>query len=155
MNVQAMNVQDRIAQAESQIRAILDERIAALRTKDAERFMAQFAPDFVTFEIAPPLQFKAGDDPEGKNLKQWLASFKGPVGAEVRNLKITTDGELAFCHSLYHLTGSRTSGEETDVWMRQTLCFRKAGGRWAILHSHISVPFYMDGSDRAAVDLKP
>ena len=54
-----------------------------------------------------------------------------------------------------HLTGSRTSGEQTDVWVRQTFCLRRVNGAWRIVHEHASVPFYMDGSYRAAVDLKP
>ena len=28
-------------------------------------------------------------------------------------------------------------------------------GTWKIAHEHTSVPFYMDGSFRAAVDLEP
>jgi hypothetical protein len=48
----------------------------------------------------------------------------------------------------------RTSGE-TDVWVRVTACRRKINGKGLITHEHVSVPFYMDGSYRAAVDLKP
>ena len=36
-----------------------------------------------------------------------------------------------------------------------TLLSRKIRGDWRIVHQHESVPFYMDGSYRAAVDLKP
>jgi len=32
---------------------------------------------------------------------------------------------------------------------------REVGGAWKDRHEHISVPFYMDGSVKAAVDLKP
>ncbi|WP_446719495.1 hypothetical protein [Inquilinus sp. OTU3971] len=32
---------------------------------------------------------------------------------------------------------------------------RRAADGWVIVHEHESVPFYMDGSLRAAVDLKP
>jgi ketosteroid isomerase-like protein len=39
--------------------------------------------------------------------------------------------------------------------VRQTLGFRKVAGTWKIAHEHTSVPFYMDGSDTAAVDLEP
>jgi len=53
------------------------------------------------------------------------------------------------------MTGTRTNGEETDVWVRQTLCLRRLEGAWKITHEHTSVPFYMDGSDKAALDLKP
>ena len=38
---------------------------------------------------------------------------------------------------------------------RLTLCFRKIAGSWMVAHEHSSVPFYMDGSFRAAIDLKP
>jgi ketosteroid isomerase-like protein len=62
---------------------------------------------------------------------------------------------VAFSHSLNRISGKRTNGEETDVWVRATACFRKMDGKWKVTHEHFSVPFYMDGSGRAAVDLKP
>ncbi len=46
-------------------------------------------------------------------------------------------------------------GEKVDMWLRETLCFRKIDGKWKITHEHESVPFCMDGSFKAAVDLKP
>jgi ketosteroid isomerase-like protein len=39
--------------------------------------------------------------------------------------------------------------------VRTTVGLRKIDGKWLIVHVHESVPFYMDGSDRAALDLKP
>jgi PhnB protein len=42
-----------------------------------------------------------------------------------------------------------------DIWIRATVCLRRIEGEWKIAHEHTSVPFYMDGSARAAVDLKP
>jgi ketosteroid isomerase-like protein len=39
--------------------------------------------------------------------------------------------------------------------VRLTACRRKINGKWLITHEHVSVPFYMDGSSRAAVDLTP
>jgi ketosteroid isomerase-like protein len=39
--------------------------------------------------------------------------------------------------------------------VRATIGCRKVGNTWLITHEHASVPFYMDGSDRAALDLKP
>jgi PhnB protein len=32
---------------------------------------------------------------------------------------------------------------------------RRENGEWSIVHEHESVPFLMDGSDKAALDLKP
>jgi PhnB protein len=39
--------------------------------------------------------------------------------------------------------------------VRATVGFRKVDGKWRVVHEHVSVPFYMDGSYKAAVDLKP
>jgi ketosteroid isomerase-like protein len=39
--------------------------------------------------------------------------------------------------------------------VRATVGLRRIGGRWQVTHEHSSVPFYMDGSYRAAVDLQP
>jgi PhnB protein len=88
-------------------------------------------------------------------LEDWFASFRGPVGYEIRDLCITTGDEVAFCHSLNRISGTRTDGEETDVWTRATVCLCKIEGKWMVTHEHVSVPFYMDGSDRAALDLEP
>ena len=52
------------------------------------------------------------------------------------------------------MSGTKVDGEEVSLWFRNTSCFRRNGGTWQVVHSHDSVPFYMDGSFRAAVDLK-
>ena len=82
-------------------------------------------------------------------------TWKGPLGYELRDLEIVTGDGVAFSHSLNHLTGTRKGGETSDVWFRSTFGFRKVDGEWKIVHEHESVPFLMDGSDKAALDLKP
>ena len=63
--------------------------------------------------------------------------------------------DVAFGDSLNRISGTRTDGEETDVWVRATIGCRKIDGKWMIAHEHASVPFHMDGSYKAAVDLEP
>ena len=53
------------------------------------------------------------------------------------------------------MTGIKKGGEKADVWVRVTVVLRRFGGTWKITHQHTSVPFQMDGSFKAAVDLKP
>jgi PhnB protein len=88
-------------------------------------------------------------------LQDWFPTWEGPIGFELRDLQITAGDDIAYCHALKRISGRKTDGEEPDVWTRATLCFRKIDGEWRITHEHESVPFYMDGSYRAAVDLKP
>jgi PhnB protein len=53
------------------------------------------------------------------------------------------------------MTGTKTDGEEVDLWYRVTVGLHQEDGAWRIVHEHESVPFHMDGSYRAAVDLSP
>jgi ketosteroid isomerase-like protein len=76
-------------------------------------------------------------------------------GYEVRDFSVTTGDDIAFCHGFVRISGTKTDGGENSVWARQTLCLRKIDGAWKITHEHTSVPFYMDGSFKAAVDLAP
>ena len=140
------------ARDEAQIRALVDDWAEALRAKDVDRVMAHYARHSVTFDLAPPL-ISTGADAEG--LQAWFSTWPGPLSYEIRDLNITAGDDVAFCHSLNRLSGTKTDGEKVEIWFRQTLCLRKIDGEWRITHQHESVPFYMDGSYRAAVDLTP
>jgi uncharacterized protein (TIGR02246 family) len=140
--------------AEAQVRAVLDDWAEAVRAKDADRVVSHYAPDIVAYDLAPPLQFR-GAETLRKGLVDWFQTWTGPIGFEVRDPFLVAGGDLAVVRSLNRIFGRRTNGEDTDVWVRATACLRKIGGRWKVIHDHVSVPFYMDGSFRAAIDLKP
>ena len=53
------------------------------------------------------------------------------------------------------LSGRKKSGESVDMWFRATATMAKENGDWKITHVHNSVPFAMDGSDKAELGLKP
>ena len=137
---------------EAQVRAAIDSWAMALRDKDAEAVVAHHADEFVQFSLAPPLLSAAAD---AKGLNAWFATWRGGLGYEVHDLKLAVGGDVAFSHSLNRLSGTKTDGEEIALWFRLTLGFRKLGAGWKMVHEHESVPFYMDGSYRAAVDLEP
>lgn len=140
---------------EAQIRALIDAQTDAIRNKDVAGAQALAATSIVRYDLAPPLQCKGSQALDEAGLQSWFDSFKGPIGLEIRDLVVTNDGDTAFCYGLAHMQGARTDGSETDLWFRQTTCLQRKGDRWQIVHEHASVPFYMDGSFRAAVDLTP
>ena len=137
---------------EAPIRAVIDDWASALRAKDARRVVSHGTTDFTQFSLAPPL---VATDADEKGLAAWFATWQGPLGFELRERSLAAGDDAAFWYGLVRLTGTSTGGEKVELWFRQTLCFRKVGGAWKIAHAHESVPFYMDGSDRAALDLKP
>lgn len=140
---------------EAGIRAVIDERTAAIRAGDAARAVAVLAHDLVAFELAPPLALGPEAARDEAGLAAWLAAWEGPVEIEIRELHIETGGDVGWSRSLNRLRGTLRGGREVDMWMRSTLAFRREGGAWKIAHGHSSVPFRMDGSFRAATDLKP
>ena len=140
---------------EAEIRMLIDDWAKALRNKDADRTVSCYAPDNVMFVMAPPLQYTPDNSPGVSGIKEWFATWDGPLGYELRDVQITASEDVGFSHSLNRMNGRKTDGEKVDMWLRETFCFRKLGGQWKITHQHESVPFYMDGSYKAAVDLKP
>jgi ketosteroid isomerase-like protein len=139
---------------DAQVRDRFDAWAQAVRAKDVEGVMANYAAEALLFDLAPPLQYQ-GAEACRRNWAEWFQTFKGPVGYEISKLQITASDTLAFCHSLNHIYGARTDGEETDVWVRATIGLRKLNGKWLITHEHYSVPFYMEPPYRASLDLKP
>jgi ketosteroid isomerase-like protein len=80
----------------------------------------------------------------------------GPLDYEIRDLTVTAGEDVAFCHSLNRLSATpQGAPEKFDLWFRATVCLRKMDCTWRIIHEHTSTPFYMDGSFKAAVDLRP
>lgn len=133
---------------DDQIRAVIADRAAALRDRDAERFVAHYAPQIVKFDLPPPLASTGPHARDADALRAWFASHPGgPIDYQVRDLTVAASGDVALCHSLNQLGGA--------LWFRSTIGLRQVGGRWRIAHEHNSTPFYMDGSDKAALDLQP
>jgi PhnB protein len=141
--------------SEAEIRALIDSHANALRAKDAKAVLSHYAPGVMTFDLAPPLMH-AGSEADGvKALESWFATWQGPLGCETRDFSITTEGDLALGYGFVRIHGTKVGGERNDLWARQTLGLRRIAGAWKIMHEHTSVPFYMDGSYKAAIDLKP
>lgn len=138
---------------EVQIRKLIDEWASAFRAKNIDGLMANHSPDIVLFDVPSPLQYR-GADAYRKNWEQWLPTLEGPIGYEIRELSVTAGDDVAFSHSLNRISGTRTSGEAIDVWVRATVGYRKIDGEWCVTHEHVSVPFYMD-TGKAACDLEP
>ena len=137
----------------AEIRQRLESWAAAVRAKDLDALMSHYLDDIVVFDLAPPLQYK-GLAAYRKNWEDWFPSFEGAVGYQIHELKIHTTGDVAFCHSLNRLGGSRTSGENSDTWFRATVGLRKIRGMWMIAHEHFSVPINME-TFNGVLDLKP
>ena len=138
---------------QTEIRALIEDRIQAVRAKDVNASISNLAPDILSFDVVNPLQ-RSGSDASKKRAEEWFSSFQGPIGYEIRDLSITASDNVAFSHGLSHVSATRIDGGPLDMWWRTTICYRKIDGKWVVTHEHNSVPFDVEGG-KASLDLKP
>ncbi len=141
------------AAAEALIRKRVTDWVKAIRTKDIDGVMSLYAPNIVSFDLDPPLRY-GGADNKRRAWQKLFAAYTGPIAYEVRDLNVTTQGELAFAHSLNHVSGTLASGRTNDLWVRWTACFRRIDGAWLVMHDHVSVPADLEHG-KAVLSLKP
>jgi ketosteroid isomerase-like protein len=139
--------------AEHLIRQRVEDLVNAIRAKDLDRVISLYAPDIVSFDMGPPLRY-VGTDRKRRAWQEVFAAFTGPIAYEVRDLKVTTQGDLAFVHSLNRVNGTLASGHVTDLWLRWTACFRRIDDTWLVVHDHVSVPADVEHG-QAVLNLTP
>jgi uncharacterized protein (TIGR02246 family) len=135
----------------AEIEALFERLARAHANHDADAIVETYAPDARIYDLAPPLERRGMNR---DSVAAWLAGWEGPIVIDARDVTLAIDGGLAFVSALNRMRG-RQGGEDQDLWYRATTCLRKTRGQWRIVCDHSSVPFYMDGSYRAAVDLRP
>jgi uncharacterized protein (TIGR02246 family) len=139
---------------EVKAREVIDSWAKAIGSKDLDGVVARYTRDILMFDLAPPLQ-NEGLKTIRKGLEEWFATWDGPIRLKIFDLRVTADEKIAYCTSLQRMSGTKTDGQKSDLWFRSTMCLQKIDGTFRIAHEHSSTPFYMDGSGRAALDLKP
>ncbi|MEO1247638.1 MAG: nuclear transport factor 2 family protein [Pseudomonadota bacterium] len=140
------------ARERSAVIALCEKLGKAHADRDADAVLDCYAPDAVVYDMAPPLGRRGADR---RNLEEWFATWNGPISIESADVELIVAEEMAYLAGFNRMRGTKIDGEQVDLWFRTTMCLRKLGGRWCITHDHSSVPFHMDGSYRACIDLEP
>src|SRR2546425_6279636 len=139
-----MTIETSRAGNEAQILERIEGWAKALRAKDVDAVMSYYTRDVLSFDLAPPLLQKG--DAVRRGWEEWFPTFRGPIGYEIRDLSITVGDDVAFSHSLNRISGTRTGGEDADVWVRATVCYRKTGGKGMGAREPVWGPCALDGS---------
>ncbi|WP_417308889.1 YybH family protein [Devosia sp.] len=146
-----MTAQQTDVQTTHAITDVFEALRQGLLARDAVAICALYLPDALIFDLAPPL----GKPIDEAELALWLSSWAGPVERQTRELRIAVSGDLAVANGFVHISAPTHEGELAAWWMRTTTLLQRRDGRWLIAHEHESVPFAMDGSDRALMNLEP
>ena len=133
------------ADATADIRALEERFVAAFKAKDVDAIMKVYTPDqtLVVFDVVPPRQY-VGAAAYRKDWQTLLDSFEGPITVELTDLDVAADRNLAYSHSIQRVAGTDKQGKKLDLTVRVTDVYKKARGRWLIVHEHVSVPVDLD-----------
>jgi uncharacterized protein (TIGR02246 family) len=138
---------------EAAIKRVIEAGVEAVRDKNIEGVMSFYAPEVVSFDIVPPLRY-VGAEAFRKVWEEVFLVYQGPIDYEIADLSITVGEDVAFAYSLNRISGTLHTGQQTDLWLRWTACFRKTNGAWLIVHHQNSVPVDLQ-TGRAVLSLKP
>jgi ketosteroid isomerase-like protein len=111
---------------------VVSKRAAAIRARDAEYLAARYAPDAVTFGLAPPLSPFAHDARRVEWVRAWFDGVHGRIDHRVLDVTVSVGGDLAFCRSQDVLSVRLSSGQRREVRFETVLGLRRVGGVWFV-----------------------
>jgi uncharacterized protein (TIGR02246 family) len=126
---------------QADIKALEDRFSAAVTARDVNAIMACYVPDqtLIVFDVAPPRQY-TGADAYKKDWQEFFTLFPGTMDFTITDLQITAGGDVAYAHSIQHLSLTDKAGKKSGLTVRVTDGYKKVNGQWLIGHEHVSVP---------------
>ena len=121
----------------SEVRQLIENWAKAVRERDLDAILAHHSPDFVMFDVTPPLQ-TVGLEDYRKTWDPFFANTK-PGVFDIQELHVTAGENVAFCFAAMQCE-DRVSGNYAPLDFRLTIGLEKVNGEWAIKHEHHSVP---------------
>ncbi|HEY5784533.1 MAG TPA: nuclear transport factor 2 family protein [Microlunatus sp.] len=136
-----------------ELEQLIEERVAAVRRQDAATLLQQHDDQVLTFPLLPPTASR-GREAIGASLDRWFEGYADGPGYEVHDLVVEAADDLGCCAFFYHVTGTLTTGDIVDMWVRSTVVFRRQNEGWRLVHAHESVPFDA-ATGRALISERP
>jgi ketosteroid isomerase-like protein len=142
-----------MASSETEIRAVMLERAAAMAARDIERLMALYTTEVVYFDLVPPLSYSGAAALRSRFI-DWFGRWESPIGQHVDHLHVIAENDVAIAFMLIEASGTLKGGRNVKYWVRTTNGLQHVGDSWRIAHEHVSLP--VDMTTRSAVlDLTP
>jgi ketosteroid isomerase-like protein len=102
------------------------------------------------FDVMTPREFT------GPQFREHFAALANQYSGvvELMDMKVHADERLGFASSVQRTYGTDPQGKRFDMTFRVTDCLRKTGGKWKIVHEHVSFPIDMS-TGRADLQSQP
>lgn len=123
---------------EIEIRQLVGNWAAAVRSKNLKAILAHHSNDFVMYDVPLPFQ-SVGLDAYHKT---WDIFFKGTeLGTfDFEELNVIAGDDVAFCYATMFCMTRNGDGVYERLDFRVTIGLKKINNEWMVLHEHHSVP---------------
>jgi ketosteroid isomerase-like protein len=133
--------QKKAASGDAEFKDLIKEYYAAWSTASTDKPSLLYAKDadLVFYDVAP-LKYNGWDEYKvgvQKNLFDNMVS--GTLTAN-DDLKVNRRGTIVWTSVTGHLSGKMKDGKTMEADIRHTAIWEKHGGKWLIVHEHVSVP---------------
>jgi ketosteroid isomerase-like protein len=123
---------------EAQIRQLINEWAAAVRSGDIEAILAHHADDIVMYDVPKP--FRSVGLEAYRRTWDTFFTFTKPGVFDILELHIVAGEKVAFCFAIMKCADKSNSLEYVDLDFRLTVGLKKINEQWTIVHEHHSVP---------------
>jgi len=132
----------------------VEQWAAAVRSCNVDRIMSHYlkSEDIVLFDAIPPLEYR-GWTAWQKNWRDSLAGIRQIDRWELSGIRARASGDLGYCSAKWRLEMTTQDGGKVALDGRLTQVLQKIGGKWKVIHEHMSVP--MASGDGEAGPGKP
>ena len=111
---------------------------STLNPDNAARFYAKDA-DIVFYDVAP-LKYNAWSEYRAGVIKAFTEPMLSGKLTPNDDLKVTQRGNIVWTTVTFHLSAKPKAGGAMEVDCRHTAIWEKRGGKWLIVHEHVSAP---------------
>lgn len=122
---------------ESEVMGVLAAWSEALANRDLDALAMCYSDDVRVFDIGTQT---IGYDKLRELWKSCFSYFPKPIGTERKDIQTTVGTDVAVVTFLSRMTGMESDHPSAKSWIRATVCMKKTGGEWKIIHDHASFP---------------
>ena len=126
---------------EAEFKAMIDQYYTAWSTLDPDKAAKYYAKDadLVFYDVAP-LKYNNWADYRAGVMKAFTETMSSGKLTPNDDLRINQRGNIVWTTLTFHLSAKPKAGGAMEVECRHTAIWEKRGGKWLIVHEHVSAP---------------
>ena len=126
---------------QAEFKSMIDQYYAAWSTLDPDKAAKYYAKDadLIFYDVAP-LKYNGWGEYRAGVMKAFTETMSSGKLTPNDDLKINQRGNIVWTTLTFHLSAKPKAGGAMEVECRHTAIWEKRGGKWLIVHEHVSAP---------------